>query len=78
LAAENGKELIPWRVSSTLFTHVRYDVDLEPLEGLEGKINVEEARKKYKKITGDAKLHEELAAIALMDDAKKTITMDGH
>lgn len=77
-AQQKGKDLIAWRVSSTLFTHLRYDVNLEPLEGLEGKINVEEARKKYKKISADEKLHEELAAIALMDDARKANAADGH
>jgi len=52
---------------------LRYDVDISPLAGLEGKIDVEAARKKYKKMTADEKLHEELAAIALMDDARKAI-----
>lgn len=56
-----------------MFTHLRYDVDISPLAALEGKINLEEARAKYKKMTADEKLHEELAAIALMDDARKAI-----
>jgi len=34
---------IPWRVSSTLFSHIRYDVDLEPL----GKFANAETKKKY-------------------------------
>lgn len=34
---------IPWRVSSTLFSHIRYDVDLEPL----GKFMTPENKKKY-------------------------------
>jgi len=40
-AKNEGK--IPWRVSSTLFSHIRYDVDLEPL----GKFATEEAKSKY-------------------------------
>ena len=72
-SAQTGKERIYWRVSSTLFTHLRYDVDISPMKELEGKINVEEARKLYKPMTADEKLHEELAAIALMDDAKRAV-----
>lgn len=34
---------IPWRVSSTLFSHIRYDVDLKPL----GNFLTEETQKKY-------------------------------
>lgn len=30
-AREQGKQHIPWRISSTLFSHLRYDVDLSPL-----------------------------------------------
>lgn len=47
-SAASGKERIYWRVSSTLFTHLRYDVDISPLKELEGKINVADARKKYR------------------------------
>jgi hypothetical protein len=38
---------LPWRVSSTLFSHIRYDVDLSPI----GKFLTEETRKKYPKKT---------------------------
>ena len=31
LENENGANNILWRISSTLFSHLRYDVDLEPL-----------------------------------------------
>lgn len=34
---------IEWRVSSTLFSHLRYDVDLSPLPELEGFYNKEHA-----------------------------------
>jgi hypothetical protein len=40
----NGGNRILWRVSSTLFSHLRYDVDLSPLEEMSGLINVEESR----------------------------------
>ena len=42
LKAKNEKR-IPWRVSSTLFSHIRYDVNLEPL----GKFSNAETKKKY-------------------------------
>jgi hypothetical protein len=31
---QNGKERILWRISSTLFSHLRYDVDISPLQEL--------------------------------------------
>ncbi len=40
---------IPWRVSSTLFSHIRYGATLEPL----GKFKTAESMKKYPAI--DAK-----------------------
>lgn len=39
---------IPWRVSSTLFSHVAYDVVLQPI----GKFLTPETQKKYPPITG--------------------------
>ena len=46
-AEETGKQKILWRVSSTLFSHLRYNVDLSPLKELEGLYNKEESLKKY-------------------------------
>jgi isopenicillin N synthase-like dioxygenase len=75
-AMATGKDRIYWRVSSTLFSHLRHDVDISPLPALEGRIDLEQAKKKYKQMTADEKLHEELAAIALMEDARKAIAED--
>jgi hypothetical protein len=33
---KNGKDRILWRVSSTLFSHLRYNVDISPMEELKG------------------------------------------
>ena len=54
-----------WRVSSTLFTHFRYNVDLTPLKELKDLYNEEEAKLKYKPMTAHEKLVEELVAINL-------------
>jgi len=50
-----------WRVSSTLFAHIRYDVDLQPL----GKFATKEACEKYPKIKAHDQVMEELKAISL-------------
>jgi len=55
-----GETRIKWRVSSTLFSHLRYDVDLSPLPELEGFYNKEEALKKYFPCTAFEKLIDEL------------------
>lgn len=60
-----GETRIKWRVSSTLFSHLRYDVDLSPLPELEGFYNKEEALKKYHKCNAFEKLIEELKAVNL-------------
>jgi hypothetical protein len=60
-----GKERILWRVSSTLFSHIRHDVDLSPLKELSHLYNVDEAAIKYKKMNAHEKLMEELRAINL-------------
>jgi isopenicillin N synthase-like dioxygenase len=62
-AKDSGKNLL-WRVSSTLFSHLRYDVDISPLPELKGFYTSEEALK-YKKMTAHEKLMEELRAINL-------------
>jgi len=42
---EDGK--VPWRVSSTLFGHIRYDISLEPLDQFKN----EESIKNYPPMT---------------------------
>jgi hypothetical protein len=55
-----------WRISSTLFSHLRYDVDLSPMEELKHLHNTENVRAgKYPKMTCHDKLMEELRAINL-------------
>ena len=39
-----GKDRSFWRVSSTLFSHLRYDVDISPLSELSHLYNEEEAK----------------------------------
>ena len=63
---KNGASNIFWRISSTLFGHLRYDVDLSPLEDIKELHNKENIQKgKYKKMTAYEKLMEELMAINL-------------
>lgn len=64
-AEEKGQSRILWRVSSTLFAHLRYDVDLSPLPELERYYDKKEASNKYYKCTSFEKLIEELKAINL-------------
>lgn len=56
-----------WRVSSTLFGHIRYNVVLEPLPQLENRMgmSLEEARAKYPPITAEENVIEELKQISL-------------
>jgi len=63
---ENGGNNIMWRISSTLFGHLKYDTDLTPIEGMKHlhvKENIESG--KYPKMTAHDKLMEELKAINL-------------
>ena len=53
--------IIPWRVSSTLFSHIRYDVDLEPLD----KFKNAESIKKYPKMKAYDFVEKELKDISL-------------
>ena len=55
-----GKNRILWRVSSTLFSHIRYNVDLSPIPEMIGFYDEAEARAKYRKMTAHEKLMEEL------------------
>jgi len=61
-AKANNK--ITWRVSSTLFSHIRHDVDLQPL----GRFSTEEARKQYPPIQAYDQVMEELKAIGLVQE----------
>ena len=67
-AREEGRPL--WRVSSTLFSHLRYDVVIEPLPELEGKMNMslEEARIKYPPMTAEEVVIDEIKQIRLWVD----------
>lgn len=52
---------VPWRVSSTLFSHLRGDVMLEPLP----KFQTAESKAKYPPISGADHATQELEAISL-------------
>jgi len=55
-----------WRISSTLFSHLRYDTSLEPIQELSHLFNQENITAgKYKSMTAHDKLLEELRAINL-------------
>jgi hypothetical protein len=55
-----------WRISSTLFGHLRHDVDLTPIPEIEHLFNKEAvAAGKYPKMTAQEKLMEELRAANL-------------
>lgn len=60
-----GKRRVFWRISSTLFSHLRYNVDIKPLPEMSDFYNADEANAKYKSMTAHEKLCEELAAINL-------------
>lgn len=60
-AKKNGNSL--WRVSSTLFSHVRPDVILEPLE----KYSNEQSRKEYPKISAEEYTIKEFSYINLIE-----------
>ena len=61
---ETGSKRSTWRISSTLFSHIRHDVDLSPLPEL-SHLYTEEAKEKYFPCTAFEKLVEELKAINL-------------
>jgi hypothetical protein len=58
-------------VSSTLFSHIRYDVDLSPLPEMRHMYDEEEALGKYRRMTAHEKLMEELKAINLAPSSPK-------
>jgi hypothetical protein len=71
-------------VSSTFFSHLRYNVDISPLPELAGAFyDVEEAASKYKKMTAHESLMEELKAINLapalkIGNEKLSLSMMGN
>ena len=60
-----GKKRVLWRISSTLFSHLRYNVDIKPLAEMEGYYEKTQAMIKYPSMTAHEKLCEELKAINL-------------
>ena len=60
-----GKKRVLWRISSTMFSHLRYDVDISPLPEMIEYYNGDEARAKYPSMTAHEKLFEELRAVNL-------------
>ena len=63
---EAGANHLMWRISSTLFGHLRYDVDLTPIPEISHLFNKEAvASGKYPTMTAHDKLMEELRAINL-------------
>lgn len=65
--ASEDPDRVMWRVSSTLFSHFRFDTDLSPMNELKkiGLITQEQASK-YKKMTALEKLMEELTATSMV------------
>lgn len=61
----SGKKRVLWRISSTMFGHLRYDVDIRPLPEMAEYYNADEANIKYVPMTAHEKLMEELKAINL-------------
>ena len=53
-----------WRVSSTLFSHIRHDLSIAPLDAL-SHLHDEDAKEKYPDITSEEKTIQELKAIHL-------------
>jgi hypothetical protein len=60
-----GESKILWRVSSTLFSHFRNDVDLTPMAETSHLVSKEQA-KQYKPMTAYEKLIEELTATSMV------------
>ncbi len=59
-------------MSSTLFSHLRYNVDLAPIPEMAGLYDEEEAKLKYRPMTAHDKLMEELRAINLAPALEKS------
>jgi len=67
---QGGKRIL-WRVSSTCFSHLRYNVDLSPIPEM-AHLYAKDAVKSYKKMTAHDKLMEELRAINLAPSSPKS------
>ena len=65
------KDRILWRVSSTLFSHFRGDIDISPMKELSHLMNPEQAAT-YKKMTAFEKLMEELRATSMTPETRKS------
>lgn len=65
---EENPDAHVWRVSSTLFSHIKHDVSLAPLDELR-ELHEEGAKEKYPDITSEEKTMEELKAISLHAEA---------
>jgi len=61
----SGKDKILWRVSSTLFSHFRHDINIAPLPELSHLYNSQEALLKYKPMTAFENLMRELSATGM-------------
>ena len=64
-SSNQGISKSTWRISSTLFSHFRYDVDITPLPALSHLYDPEVVATKYPAMTAHQKLCEELKAINL-------------
>lgn len=62
---ETGKKRVFWRISSTLFSHLRYNVNIKPLPEMSEYYSADEINAKYPNLTAHEKLCEELNAINL-------------
>jgi isopenicillin N synthase-like dioxygenase len=67
--AVSGNERILWRVSSTLFSHIRGEVDISPMKELAHLMDPVQAAT-YKRMTAFEKLMEELRATSMTADSK--------
>jgi len=63
---ETGKKRVTWRISSTLFSHLRYNVNIKPLPEMSSYYDSQTAHDKYPSKTAHEKLIEELNAINLV------------
>lgn len=61
---ETGIHQSHWRISSTLFSHIKYDLDISPMSEL-AHLHLPGAQQKYFKCTSFEKLMEELRAVNL-------------
>lgn len=60
-----GKKRVLWRISSTMFSHLRHNVNIAPLPEMLEYYNGDEANAKYPAMSAHEKLFEELRAVNL-------------